>query len=90
MIALDHPLPSRRKGGADRGHWIMLATIHKVDQVVTVPVLEAGERTGRCRRYGSAEEAMGDAYSHSAVRVGGGLAVNVCTGATQMVPPLRR
>ena len=87
MIALDWPPPSQRKGGPDRGHWILLATVHKVGGVTTVPVLEPGDRTGRCRRYNSAEEALADAASHSALRVGGGLAVNVCTGKTVMVPP---
>lgn len=90
MIALDWPPPSQRKGGPDRGHWILLATIHRRLDVITVPVLAQGERNGQCRRYGSEEEAVADAYSHSALRVGGGIAVNVCTGDTRMIIPLLR
>ena len=75
----------------DTGDWVLVATlVRQAHGVEGVPVM-ARDRVMNLtmRRYDSAEEAMALSMSDSAMRIGGGWVLNLRTGETVRVTPMR-
>jgi hypothetical protein len=79
---------SKQIGGADVGNWVVVATLDLRSQNIhPVPVWSLNAPF-RMRRFKTAEEATAGSMQHAAVRIGGGWALNVVTGATVPIKPM--
>lgn len=70
-----------------RGEWVLIAVLPRnAGEREAVAVLDYEDRT-YLQRYQDVKELLRLAYRNSAVRCGGGWALNLKTGATVRVPP---
>lgn len=69
------------------GEWVLIAVLpRKAGEREALAVLDYADRTF-LQRYQGVKELLRLAYRNSAVRAGGGWALNLKTGATVPVPP---
>jgi hypothetical protein len=71
------------------GDWVLVATLASNHSGVHAHAVRACDHDKTMQRYESAEQATVSAYQHSAMRVGGGWALNLRTGETVRVKPMR-
>ncbi len=82
-------LLSATRGGEPGAQWVVLATVKTASgQRLGVPVLEPG--CGDLRRWTTLDGALTEAYEDSAVRLGGGWAIHLESGAIERIEPQRR
>lgn len=84
-------LRSEKLGGADTGDWVLLAVLEVASRtnLMAVPVMSVLQGRKFMRRYRTLEEATAAASEHIPMRRNGGYAVNLRSGETAPVRPVR-
>jgi hypothetical protein len=82
---LNMPKHSTERWIGQDGDWVLFALIRSTQGIEAVPVLDYTDRTFM-QRYMHERDVLHMAYHVSAVRVGGGMAVNIKTGETVRIP----